>query len=80
MMEEIALTRLDVAPDHWCHVTFIVHEASVEIRGFIGIRGHDVSFSTREWIFQEMKHGEEFSGGPALVRLLPNSKKRGWVT
>lgn len=40
----------DVAPDHGCHVAFVVHEAGVEVWGFVGVGGHDVRGATGEWI------------------------------
>ena len=43
-------TRLDVTPDHWCHITFVVHEASIEVWSVVWVWGGDVSESTREWI------------------------------
>jgi hypothetical protein len=69
------LTRFDVAPDHWCHVTLIVHEAGIEVWSFIWIRRHDVGLPTREWIFKEVKHSEKLSGWPAMVRVLPTISK-----
>jgi hypothetical protein len=64
------LTRFDVSPNHWCHVTLVVHEASVEVWSFIWVGRYDVSLATREGILQEMEHGEELSGRPAIVRIL----------
>jgi hypothetical protein len=34
--------RFDVAPDHGCHVALVVHEAGVEVGGFVGVGGEDV--------------------------------------
>lgn len=45
-----SLTRLDVSPDHWCHVAAVVHEASVKVWSFIWVGAGDVGKATREWI------------------------------
>ena len=58
------LTRFDVSPNHWRHVALVVHEASVEVGSFIWIWRHNVSFTTREGILKEVKHGKELSGRP----------------
>lgn len=55
------LTRLDVAPHHGCHVSFIIHKSSVEVRRFVWIWRQNVRASARERIFQEMEHGKEFA-------------------
>lgn len=34
--------RLNVAPYHGRHITFVVHEASIEVWGIVGIRGLDM--------------------------------------
>lgn len=56
-----SLTRLDVSPDHGCHITAVVHEASVEVWCLIWVGADDVSKSTREWVLQEVEHAEEFA-------------------
>lgn len=55
------LAGLDVAPDHRCHVTLVIHESSIEVRGFVRVGRHDVGAAARERIFQEVEHGEEFA-------------------
>ena len=55
------LSGLDVAPDHWCHVAFVVHEASVEVWSFIRVRRDNVRAAARERIFQEVEHAEELA-------------------
>ena len=55
------LARLDVAPDHGCHVALVVHETGVEVGSLIRIRRDDVGAAAREGIFQEMEHAEEFA-------------------
>jgi len=56
-----SLTRLDVAPDHRCHVSLVVHEASVKV-GCIVWRGRDdVSEAPREGILEEVKLSDEFA-------------------
>lgn len=62
-----SLSGLDVAPDHGGHVSLIIHEASVKVRGFVGIGRLDVSGTSREGILQEVEHGKEFTGGPATL-------------
>ena len=57
------LSRLDVAPYHGCHVTFIVHEAGVKVGSFVWVGRDDVRTTTGEWVFQEVKHGKEFALG-----------------
>jgi hypothetical protein len=69
-----ALTGLDVSPYHWRHVTLIIHEASIEIWCFIWVWRNNVSLATGEWILEEMKHGEEFSGGHQHVVTKPTKK------
>lgn len=55
------LTRLDVAPYHWRHVSLVIHEASVEVGRFVGVWRYNVRAPAGEGIFQEMEHGEEFA-------------------
>lgn len=57
-----SLARLDVAPDHGCHIPLVVHEAGVEVGRFVGVGRRDVRPTTREGIFQEVEHGEELPG------------------
>jgi hypothetical protein len=29
--------RLDIAPDHGCHIALVVHEAGIEVRSFVRV-------------------------------------------
>lgn len=64
-----SLTGFDVAPDHGSHVSTVVHETSIEVRGLVGVGADDVGETTREWILQEVEHGEELasSGNSGVV-------------
>lgn len=62
-----SLTRLDVAPDHGCHITLIVHETSIKVGSLIGVGRLDVGESTREGVLEEVEHGEELARGPDVV-------------
>lgn len=55
------LSGLDVAPDHGCHITLVIHEASVEVWSLIRVRRDDVRTAAREGVFQEVEHAEEFA-------------------
>lgn len=67
------LSRLDVTPDHRCHVTFIVHEARVEIRGRIGVSRFNVRESSRERVLQEVEHSKEVSRRPIRLASVTGS-------
>ena len=56
------LTGFDITPNHWCHVTLVVHETSIEVWSFVWVRRYNVRLATGEWILQEMEHREELSG------------------
>ena len=43
--------RLDVSPDHWGHVAFVVHKTGIEVGGFVGIGGLDVGEASGEGVF-----------------------------
>ena len=58
--------RLDVAPDHGCHVALVVHEASVEVWSFIWVRRGDVRAAAREGVLQEVKHAEGLPCGMSM--------------
>lgn len=60
------LACLDVAPDHWGHVTLVAHEACVEVGRLVRVGGLDVSRAPAEGVFEEIKHGEEVSGRPIV--------------
>ena len=51
----------DVAPHHWCHVSFVVHEPGIKVWDFVRIGRRDMSRATRERIFEEMELGKVFS-------------------
>ena len=57
------LTRLDVTPNHGCHVTLVVHETGIEVGGVVGVGRRDVCESSGEWVFQEVEHCEELASG-----------------
>jgi hypothetical protein len=44
---------LDIAPNHRCHITFVVHEAGVEVGRFIRVRTDDMRRATGERVLQE---------------------------
>lgn len=44
---------------HGCHVSLIVHEASIEVRRVVARRAGDESASTAERILEEVEHGEK---------------------
>ena len=44
---------------HGCHVSLVVHEASIEVGGIVTRRAGDESASTAEGILEEVEHGEE---------------------
>ena len=67
------LPRLDVSPDHGPHVAFVVHETSVEVRGLVRVGRNDVSEASRERVFEEVEHGEEFAGWQMHVVTEPTS-------
>lgn len=68
------LPGFNVTPHHWYHVPLIVHEATVEVWAVVWVSALDMSAASRERIFQEMEHGEEFPGRPCkLVRMKPNT-------
>ena len=62
-----SLTGPDVTLDRWCYVALVVHEARVEVRSFIWVWRNNMGATTRERIFQEMEHGEEFAFGHEQV-------------
>lgn len=72
-----SLSRFDVAPDHRCHVTFVVHEARVEIRCLVRIGGDDVGLTTGEGVCKEMEHGEEFASMRHWMRLVFKDRGNG---
>jgi len=67
------LSGFDVAPYHGRHVALVVHEAGVEVRGVVGVGGHDVRGAAGEGVFEEVEHGEEFAGGHEHVVAEPAS-------
>lgn len=56
-----SLTRLDVAPNHWSHITLVIHETSVKVRYLVWVGAGDVGGPTRERVLQEVEHGEELA-------------------
>ena len=46
-------------PTHGCHVSLVVHEASIEVRCVVARWAGDESASTAERILEEVEHGEE---------------------
>jgi hypothetical protein len=70
------LTGFDVTPNHWCHVTFVVHKSSIEVWGFVWVGRYNVRLATGEWILQEMKHCEELSGRHQHVITEPSRNNR----
>lgn len=44
------LARLDIAPNHGCHVFLVVHEAGVEVRCFVWVWRHDVGEASGELV------------------------------
>lgn len=44
---------------HGCHVSLVIHEASIEVRCIVARRAGDESASTAERILEEVEHGEE---------------------
>ena len=71
-----SLTRLDISPDHWGHVALVVHEAGVEVRCLVWVWRHNVRRSTREGVFQEVKHCEELAWWHNHVVTEPASNDR----
>lgn len=55
------LSGLDIAPDHGCHITLVVHEAGIEVWSFIGVGRDNVCAAAREGVFQEVEHAEKFA-------------------
>lgn len=55
------LSRLDVAPDQWGHVSLVVHKVGVKIRDLVRIGGRDVSGATRKGVLEEMELTKIFS-------------------
>jgi hypothetical protein len=70
------LTGFDVSPNHWCHVTFIVHETGIKVWSFVWVRRYNVRLATGEWILQEMKHRKELSGRHQHVITEPSCNNR----
>jgi hypothetical protein len=70
------LTGFDVTPNHWCHVTFVVHESGIEVWSFVWVGRYNVRLATGEWIFQEMEHREELSGRHQHVITEPSRNNR----
>jgi hypothetical protein len=56
-----SLARLDVAPDHRCHVSLVVHEASVKVGSIVWRGRDDVGEASGEWILQEMELRDELA-------------------
>lgn len=47
----------DRVDSHGDHVTFVVHEASVEVRSIVARWRGDMRETTRKWIFEEVQEG-----------------------
>lgn len=56
-----SLARLDVAPDHGCHIALVIHETSVKVGSIVGVGADNMGRATREGILQEVEHGEELA-------------------
>jgi hypothetical protein len=69
-------TGLDVAPDHGCHIALVVHEAGVEVGGFVWVGRYDVRGAAGEGILEEMKHCEELARRHNHVVAKPSSNDR----
>src|SRR5687767_14734875 len=48
------LATLDIAPNHGCHVSFVIHEASIKVGAFVWISRSNVSRATAEGVLQEI--------------------------
>jgi hypothetical protein len=60
-LELVRLTHQYRVPalTHGCHVSLVVHEASIEVGRIVSRWAGDESASTAEWILKEVEHGEE---------------------
>ena len=67
---------LDITPNHWGHVPFVVHEASIEIWRIVWRWRGDVGETSREGIFQEVEHGEELPWWHVQVVTEPRANVR----
>jgi hypothetical protein len=70
------LAGLDVAPDHGRHVALVVHEAGVEVGGFVRVGRYDVCGAAREGVLEEVEHCEELARRHNHVVAKPSSNDR----
>ena len=55
------LARLDVAPDHRCHVSLIVHETRVEVGSIVWGGRDNMGEASGERVLQEVELSDKFA-------------------